>query len=166
MHLKLLSVKWRPCCLSLNVLKNDLCSHFAVVALYVTGIIFCMRPANNRWHCNMTSSLIGWVHTPNDPWCNICDIWPCCYETLLYFIIHSYVHSFTFLHFPSDNQQLPHEKEFMHRHCLKFWKFKVLSKLNYQKGGHIDNSVNVLLLLIIIKPYLQHFLCYGVGFHD
>ena len=30
------------------------------------GIILCMRPANKR-HYIVTSSLIGWVHTHNDP---------------------------------------------------------------------------------------------------
>ena len=28
-----------------------------------------MRPANERQHYNVTSSLIGWAHTQNDPWC-------------------------------------------------------------------------------------------------
>ena len=30
------------------------------------GIILCMRPANERWRCNATSSLIGWAHWQND----------------------------------------------------------------------------------------------------
>ena len=30
------------------------------------GIILCMRPANERRHYNVTSSLIGWAHTQND----------------------------------------------------------------------------------------------------
>ena len=36
------------------------------------GIILCMRPANERCCFNRTSSLIGWVHTQNDPctWTN------------------------------------------------------------------------------------------------
>ena len=29
-------------------------------------IILCMRPANEKWLYNVTS-LIGWVHTQNDP---------------------------------------------------------------------------------------------------
>ena len=28
-----------------------------------TGVILCMRPANERWRYNVTSSLIGWAHT-------------------------------------------------------------------------------------------------------
>ena len=32
-----------------------------------TGIIFCMRPANERRRYNVTSSLIGWAHSQNDP---------------------------------------------------------------------------------------------------
>ena len=39
-------------------------SHFEK---YVTGIIFCMRPANDRCHYIAMPSLIGWVHTQNDP---------------------------------------------------------------------------------------------------
>ena len=31
-----------------------------------TGIIFCMRPANERRRYIVTSSLIGWAHTQND----------------------------------------------------------------------------------------------------
>ena len=35
-------------------------------------IILCMRQVNQRWRYNvtssLTSSLIGWVHTQNDPW--------------------------------------------------------------------------------------------------
>ena len=32
------------------------------------GIILCMRPAYERRRYNITSSLIGWAHTQNDPW--------------------------------------------------------------------------------------------------
>ena len=32
-----------------------------------SGIILCMRPANGRRRYNVTPSLIGWVHTQNDP---------------------------------------------------------------------------------------------------
>ena len=34
------------------------------------GIILCMCPANERWGYNVMSSLIGWVHSHNDP-CNL-----------------------------------------------------------------------------------------------
>ena len=27
-----------------------------------------MHPANDRWSYDVTSFLIGWVHTQNDPW--------------------------------------------------------------------------------------------------
>ena len=27
-----------------------------------------MRPASERWYCNLTSSFIGWVHPQKDPW--------------------------------------------------------------------------------------------------
>ena len=32
------------------------------------GIIWCMRPANERRRYTVTSSLIGWAHKQNDPW--------------------------------------------------------------------------------------------------
>ena len=35
---------------------------------WLTGIILCMPPANERRRYNVTSSLIGWVHTQNNPW--------------------------------------------------------------------------------------------------
>ena len=34
----------------------------------VPGIIMCICPANKRWHCTVTQSLIGWVHIQNDLW--------------------------------------------------------------------------------------------------
>ena len=33
------------------------------------GVSLCMRPANEIRRYNVTSSLIGWAHTQNDPWC-------------------------------------------------------------------------------------------------
>ena len=33
-----------------------------------TGIILWMHPVNERWRYNVTSSLIGLVHSQNDPW--------------------------------------------------------------------------------------------------
>ena len=36
-----------------------------------TWTILCMCPTNERWRYNVTSSLIGWAHTQNDPWVNI-----------------------------------------------------------------------------------------------
>ena len=33
-----------------------------------SGILLCMRPANERRRYNVTSSLIGWAHPQNDPW--------------------------------------------------------------------------------------------------
>ena len=30
--------------------------------------ILCMRPTNETWRYTVTSSLIGWAHTQNDPW--------------------------------------------------------------------------------------------------
>ena len=31
------------------------------------GIILCMHPSNDRLCYNITSSLIGWAHSQNDP---------------------------------------------------------------------------------------------------
>ena len=45
---------------------HDMCLHFNNYA----GIILCMRPANERRRYNVTSSLIGWAHTQNDPCCD------------------------------------------------------------------------------------------------
>ena len=39
--------------------------------LEVTGIILCMGPANERRRYNVTSSLIGWVHSQNHPWVTV-----------------------------------------------------------------------------------------------
>ena len=37
------------------------------------GIVLCMHPANERRRYIVTSSLIGWAHTQNDPWCSVSD---------------------------------------------------------------------------------------------
>ena len=42
--------------------------------IYLSGIILCMRPANERWCYIVTSSLIGWAHTQNEPWSFIASI--------------------------------------------------------------------------------------------
>ena len=48
---------------------------------YEAGIILCMRPANERRHYNVTSSLIGWAHAQNEPyevikpWCNRSNVY-------------------------------------------------------------------------------------------
>ena len=49
------------------------------------GIILCMRPANKRRHCNETSSLIGWVHSQNNPCLWHCPQWGI--EMLLYVVL-------------------------------------------------------------------------------
>ena len=33
----------------------------------LSGIILCMHPANERRRYNVTSPLIGWLHTQNNP---------------------------------------------------------------------------------------------------
>ena len=43
-------------------LKSDL-----MIGIYVTDIIFCMRPANERRRYIVTSYCIDWVHIQNDP---------------------------------------------------------------------------------------------------
>ena len=40
---------------------------FLMPHLISPGIILCMHPANERRRYIVTSSLIGWVHTQNDP---------------------------------------------------------------------------------------------------
>ena len=49
--------------------------HWLVYLLTATGIILyihsvCIYPAIERWHYIVTSSLIGWAHTHNDPCSN------------------------------------------------------------------------------------------------
>ena len=36
-----------------------------------SGIILCMRPANERRRYTVTSSLIGWAHKQNGCWQNL-----------------------------------------------------------------------------------------------
>ena len=48
--------------------KFDSITEHILMRQWDTGFILYMRPANERWHYNVTSSLIGWAHTQNDPW--------------------------------------------------------------------------------------------------
>ena len=50
-------------CLSVKRNLNMSCK----ITTTKTGIILCIRPANMRWRYIVTSSLIGWAHTQNDP---------------------------------------------------------------------------------------------------
>ena len=69
-------------------------SHGNLLHSNISGIILCMHPANERWCYNVTSSLIGCVHSQDDPcilhwvtgdkqllfiwkWCNILTICHC-----------------------------------------------------------------------------------------
>ena len=42
-----------------------------VIIMCATGAILCMRPATEKWRYIVTSSLIDWAHTQNDPWYNL-----------------------------------------------------------------------------------------------
>ena len=59
-----------------------------------TGIIFCVRPANERRRYNVTSSLIGWAHTQNYP----CMWWLLLVPSMIYY---------TSLHLPVCNMVPP-----------------------------------------------------------
>ena len=48
--------------------KNDWYLCYQTNNNQTSGIILCMRPANESWRYTVTPSLIGWAHTQNDPW--------------------------------------------------------------------------------------------------
>ena len=50
------------------MLQCGSCDHVTVLIMGPSGIILWMRPANERRRYIVTSSLIGWAHTQNDPW--------------------------------------------------------------------------------------------------
>ena len=52
---------------------SSLC--YSRTTLLKSGIILCMRPAKERWRYIVTSPLIGWSHTQNDPCirCYLCE---------------------------------------------------------------------------------------------
>ena len=52
--------------LRLFCIKPSIYDKYIIIS--VPGIIFCMCPANERRRYNVTSSLIGWAHSQNDPW--------------------------------------------------------------------------------------------------
>ena len=77
---KFISWKWALLvnfhhCLKLCMFPNVDFVHLCVKVLYEPGIILCMRPANERRRYIVTSSLIGWAHTQNDPWWTLCTLW-------------------------------------------------------------------------------------------
>ena len=56
-------------CTGLQYLQpGDHMTRYLKVIEKVTGINLCMHPANERRRYIVTSSLIGWAHTQNDPW--------------------------------------------------------------------------------------------------
>ena len=50
------------------------CIHTSL-SITVAGISLGMCPANERCHYNVTTSLIGWVHTKTDPCCCWSGLW-------------------------------------------------------------------------------------------
>ena len=64
-----------------------------------TRIILCMCPANERWHyISVMSSLIGWLHTQNDPWTCWCHT-----VNLAAAVISSLGNEFIFLEYSGFN---------------------------------------------------------------
>ena len=60
-----------------NVISHQpvwMTSSYIVLNGITAGIILCMHPANGRRHYNVMSSVIGWVHSQNDPWLLIIKI--------------------------------------------------------------------------------------------
>ena len=55
-----------------------------------SGLILCMRPANERWCYNVTSSLIGWAHSQNGPWrwTKTTSWWPTSFTQSILLICH------------------------------------------------------------------------------
>ena len=49
-----------------RIQDKNLTALLVMSAMY-SGIILWMHPANERWRYIVTLSLIGWVHTQNDP---------------------------------------------------------------------------------------------------
>ena len=65
------SAKWRPFCVGLNVLNFEVRS-LQLIWGSNKGIVLFMHPANERGHYIAMWSLIGKVHTQNNPW-NSCS---------------------------------------------------------------------------------------------
>ena len=56
------------CSLSLFACESVLCHRHRANTWHTTSrIILCMHPANERWRYTVTPSLIGWMHTQNNP---------------------------------------------------------------------------------------------------
>ena len=53
-----------------KIVKNGDCFY---ISMTYTGSFLYMRPANEGQRYIVTSSLIGWAHIENDPYCNICS---------------------------------------------------------------------------------------------
>ena len=68
LHLSCTKLSMYDECVSLRYKETNIKAGFWYT---IKGVILCIRPANERWCYNVTSSLIGWVHTQN----NLC--YPC-----------------------------------------------------------------------------------------
>ena len=58
---------FRYLCKSFHFFPRSIFINLLSICKY-SGIILCMRPANERRCDNVTSSLIGWVHSQNNLW--------------------------------------------------------------------------------------------------
>ena len=50
-----------------NMIDDSVILNLDDPILYDPGLILCMRPDNGRRRYIVTSSLIGWAHTQNEP---------------------------------------------------------------------------------------------------
>ena len=75
MILKMLSAKWQPFCLSLNVLKVPIFFSSVHVRNTSAGIILRMGSATERRRYSVTPPLIGWAHTQNDTYSSNLSSW-------------------------------------------------------------------------------------------
>ena len=72
----MLSGKWQPFGLRLNVLKhNSMISYRVWLWEVYAGNILCMCPANEKRCYSVTSSLIGWAHPQKDVYDIYMGLW-------------------------------------------------------------------------------------------
>ena len=72
LHSKVFVILFRnksPVCILFkwNLKITKISFRFVLWHLFTSGIILCMRPANERRRNNVTPSLIGWAHLQNNP---------------------------------------------------------------------------------------------------
>ena len=113
---------------------------FKLMCTSGSAITLCMRPANERRHYNVMSSLIGWALTQNDPW------WICLIISILMAWCNTVISPLP-MHWRYHNHEPNHQYDIQDpcKHTLLSLGF-----FHKRLGAHKLNLVKILFSLVFI----------------